>query len=142
MSKSGITEKPERPKYTEAEKLEFRLDAEGSYAEFVIEPYIYPGGRVYHAVDRLCLRPYPNPLGLGGWSGMVGPVSLAELMRRLRSWKENIAPWQEIGLSRISVKRLPARYCAERSESSGATPASPPRSKSKPAIKVQQMSLL
>ena len=99
--------------YSPEEINAFRLDSEASFALLEIQALQYPTRITYKATDTLELRPYPNPLKMGGWWGLHGGLTLAELKEFIRGWRETLRPWEAIGLKKISIRRIAPIYLAE-----------------------------
>lgn len=134
---------PETEKeYTDDEKRDWRLDPEESHAGFEITAIQFPERIAYSFSDTLRIRPYPNPLGMGGWWGTGGAGNITDLMKRLRHWREGLKPWEARGLTRIRIIRKPPIYRAEpaRTEQETATKNVSPQLAKK--AKAGQMSML
>lgn len=113
---------------TEQERRDWKLDPEASYAELCITPIEMPSRRVYQYETRLDIRPYPNPLRMGGYWGTGGAGTLTRLKQVIRGFYRELDPWVARGLTRISIAKRPPIYQAERE------PPQTPGERSEPSV--------
>lgn len=99
--------------YTEAEIAAWRLDPAESFALVEITPVRYPTRTAYRISAHLAIRPYPNPLRMGGEWASGGPAPRLNVMGAARHWLKGLDRWRERGLTNIKLVRKPADYRAE-----------------------------
>lgn len=99
--------------YSEQEKLDWKLDPETSFAELAITPIKTPESQSFRFEDKLEIRPYPNPIGTGGWWGTGGGHTLSDLKEAIRQFHRILAPYQARGLTSITIVKRETEFRAQ-----------------------------
>ncbi len=85
----------------------WELDKEESYARLTITPIREGDERYYQWDEAIQIRPYPNPFGYGGQWGMGDAQSEDEVQRLTEVFRHYAKEWQERGLEKVEVIRIP-----------------------------------
>lgn len=91
----------------------WELDKEDSFAILTIVPIKEGDDRYWELMERIQIRPYPNPFGYGGQWGMGRTNDEADIEQEINRFYGYLHRWQKHGLERIEVVRKPEMTWAE-----------------------------
>jgi len=85
----------------------WELDKEDSFATLTIVPIKEGDDRYWEVMERIQIRPYPNPFGYGGQWGIGAARNEAEIEQEINHFYSYLQRWKEHGLGKIEVVCLP-----------------------------------